>query len=248
MGTAVMPSRDTPPVFQSAECIFNRMPPLVQRLIKGKYSVSGSSGGCGLSSPGFRRFPQPTRVITSVCQKRTGIGNKALENGRTPVAADLPFSQQKRDRTPMPGHKQYGVWNSDILLFVLQDVENLLFEQACRRVVSLEMDGVDHQGSIKRCFICQSNESLIENTESAPPDKAIVQGFVGAVLVRSIFPLKSVPDDADNAADDTPVIHTGSTVRTGKERFDTLQLTFGKIKQRTHGTPPCLLHPLFSFP
>ena len=114
-------------------------------------------------------------------------------------------------------------------------MENPLFEQACRRAVSLEMGGVDHQGAIKRCFICQLNENFIKNTEPAPPDKAIVQRFVGAVLIRCIFPLKSVLDDVDDAADDTPVIHTGNTVRTGKERFDTLQLTFGKIKQGTHG-------------
>lgn len=92
------------------------------------------------------------------------------------------------------------------------------------------MGGVDHQGAIKRCFICQLNENFIENTEPAPPDKAIVQRFVGAVLIRCIFPLKSVLDDVDDAADDTPVIHTGSTVRTGKERFDTLQLGFRKDK------------------
>ena len=36
-------------------------------------------------------------------------------------------------------------------------------------------------------------------------------------------------DDVDDAADDTPVIHTGSTVRTGKEEFDTFQLAFKKI-------------------
>ena len=60
-------------------------------------------------------------------------------------------------------------------------------------------------GSIKRCFICQLNENFIENTEPAPPDKAIVQSFVGAVLIRCILPLKSVLDDVDNAADDTPV-------------------------------------------
>ena len=92
------------------------------------------------------------------------------------------------------------------------------------------MSGVDHQGAIKKWFICQLNENFIENTEPTPPDKANVQRFVGAVLTRCILPLKSVLDDIDNAADGTPVIHTGSTVRTGKERFDTLQLTFGKIK------------------
>ena len=56
-----------------------------------------------------------------------------------------------------------------------------------------------------------------------------------AVLIRNILPLKSVLDDVDDVADDAPVIHTESTVRTGKERFDTFQLVFGKIKQGTHG-------------
>lgn len=101
------------------------------------------------------------------------------------------------------------------------------------------MGGVEHQGAIKRCFVYQLSENFIKNTEPAPSAKAIVQRFVGAVLIKCILPLKSVLDDVDDAADDTPVIHTGSTVRTGKERFDTLQLAFGKIKQGTHGTPPC---------
>ena len=124
-------------------------------------------------------------------------------------------------------------------------MENPLFEQNCRRAVSLEMGGVDHQGAIKRCFICQLNENFIENTEPAPLDKAIVQRFVGAVLIRCILPLKSVLDDVDNAADDTPVIHTGNTVRTGKERFDTLQRTFGKIKQGTGDTSVPPAYPVF---
>ena len=87
----------------------------------------------------------------------------------------------------------------------------------------------------KGVLFCQLSENFVENTEPAPPGKAIAQRFVRAVLIRCILPLKSVLDDVDNAADDTPVIHTGSTVGTGKERFDTLQLTFGKIKQGTHG-------------
>lgn len=103
-------------------------------------------------------------------------------------------------------------------------MENPLFEQACRRAVSLEMGGVDHQGAIKMCFVCQLSENFIKNTEPAPPDKAVVQRFMGAVLIRCILPLKSVLDDVDDAADDTPVILAGSTVRTGKEWFNTLQV------------------------
>lgn len=53
-------------------------------------------------SSGSQRVTQPTRVITSVCQKCIGIGKKVLENGCTFVVADLSFSQQKQDRAPMP--------------------------------------------------------------------------------------------------------------------------------------------------
>ena len=87
-------------------------------------------------------------------------------------------------------------------------MENPLFEQACRRAVSLEMGGVDHQGAIK--------ENFVENTKPAPSDKAIAQRFVRAVLIRCILSLKSVLDDVDNAADDTPVIHTGAPWERGK--------------------------------
>ena len=96
-----------------------------------------------------------------------------------------------------------------------------LFEQTCHRAESLE------GGAIKRRLICQLSKNFVENSEFTPPNKMVVQGW--AVLIRSILPLKSVLDDVDNTAGDTPVIHTGSTVRTGKERFDTLQLAFGKI-------------------
>ena len=100
----------------------------------------------------------------------------------------------------------------------------------------------------KGVLFANSVKIFVENTEPAPPDNAIAQRFVRAVLIRCILSLQSVLDDVDDAADDTPVIYTGSTVGTGKERFDTLQLIFGKIKQGTHGTPPFLLHTLFSFP
>ena len=102
MGTAVITCCDTPPVLQFAECIFNKMPPLTQCLIKGKCYISGSSGWYADCHPlSSQRFPQPTRVITSVCQKRTGIGKKVLENGCTFVVAGLSFSQQKQDGPPV---------------------------------------------------------------------------------------------------------------------------------------------------
>ena len=103
MGTAVIPGRDTSPVLQPAECIFNKIPLLIQRVVKGKCFISSFSGWHADRHPsGFQRFKQPRCVVASVCQKRTVIGEEMLEDGCTLVVADLSFSQQKQDRTPVP--------------------------------------------------------------------------------------------------------------------------------------------------
>lgn len=107
------------------------------------------------------------------------------------------------------------------------------------------MGGVNHQGAIKGRSICQLSENFVENPEFAPSDEPIIQRLVRTVFFRRILPLKPVLDDVNDAADDAPVIDTGNPVRTGKERLDTFELTFGKIKQGTHETPPCPLHTLF---
>ena len=99
MGTAVIPGRD----LQPAECVFNKMSLLVQRVVKGKCFISGFSGWHADRHPsGFQRFTQPRCVVASVCQKRTVIGEEMLEDGCTLVVADLSFRQQKQDRTPVP--------------------------------------------------------------------------------------------------------------------------------------------------
>ena len=102
MGTAVIPGRDTSPVLQPAECIFNKIPLLIQRVVKGKCFISSFSGWHADRHPsGFQRFKQPRCVVASVCQKRTVIGEEMLEDGCTLVVADLSFSQQKQDGPPV---------------------------------------------------------------------------------------------------------------------------------------------------
>ena len=108
MGTAVIPGRD----LQPAECVFNKMSLLIQRVVKGKCFISGFSGWHADRHPsGFQRFTQPRCVVASVCPKRTGIGAEMLEGGCTLVVADLSFSQQKQDRTPMPvtNNMEFGI-------------------------------------------------------------------------------------------------------------------------------------------
>ena len=112
MGTAVIPGRDTSPVLQPAECIFNKIPLLIQRVVKGKCFISSFSGWHADRHPsGFQRFKQPRCVVASVCQKRTVIGEEMLEDGCTLVVADLSFSQKKQDRTPMPAtnNMEFGI-------------------------------------------------------------------------------------------------------------------------------------------
>ena len=103
MGTAGIPGRDTSPVLQPAECIFNKMSLLIQRVVKGKCFIFVFPVWHTDRHPsGLQRFTQPHCAIASVCQKRTVIGEEMLEDGCTLVVADLSFSQQKQDGTPMP--------------------------------------------------------------------------------------------------------------------------------------------------
>ena len=86
---------------------------IIQRVVKGKCFISGFSGWHADSHPssGLQRFTQPRRVVASVCQKRAVIGEEMLEDGCTLVVADLSFSQQKQDRTPMPvtNNMEFGI-------------------------------------------------------------------------------------------------------------------------------------------
>jgi len=99
----------------------------------------------------------------------------------------------------------------------------------------------------KGVWFANFGEEPAENTEPAPPDEPIVQRLVRTIFRGSILPLKSMFDNVKNAADDVPVIGTGDTVRAGKERADPFHLAFGKVKQGTHATPPCLQIPCFHF-
>ena len=54
-------------------------------------------------------------------------------------------------------------------------------------------------------------------------------------------------DDVYDAADDASVIDTRGTVRTGKERFDTLQLAFRKDKTGyAYDTSMSSVYPVFT--
>ena len=75
---------------------------VIQLLIERKGFISGFAGkDAGRHALGFQRFPQPHVVISSVCQKDTVIGKKALENGRPLVITALSFGLQKQEKALM---------------------------------------------------------------------------------------------------------------------------------------------------
>ena len=59
----------------------------------------------------------------------------------------------------------------------------------------------------------QGGEDPAEHTHPAPPNKAVVDVLVRAILTRRITPAKTVADDEDNRADNPTVIHTGHAMR-----------------------------------
>ena len=88
----------------SLECIFNKMPLLIQRVVKGKCFISDFPGRYADCHPsGFQRFTQPRCVIASVCQKRTVVVGGGGAGGWLHPCSRRPVLQSaKQDRTPMP--------------------------------------------------------------------------------------------------------------------------------------------------
>ena len=60
---------------------------------------------------------------------------------------------------------------------------------------------------------CQRRENLVEHTQAAPMDEAVVDRLGWPVLGRRIAPPQTVPDHEDDAADDPPIINPRHTMR-----------------------------------
>ena len=80
-------------------------------------------------------------------------------------------------------------------------MENPLFEQACRRAVSLEAGGVEHQGAIKSRLICNLLKIFLITPILLHLTKRLYRGLCGPYSSGASFPLKSVLDDVDDAAE-----------------------------------------------
>lgn len=178
------------------------------------------------------------RLPKTYCYRGGGTGEWL------PLFAELSFSQQKQDRTPMPVTNNMEFGFSPPFVRPIRHGESPYWA-GLRRAVNLEMGGVDHQGAIKKCFICQLNENFIKNTEPNPPVKRLSAFCAGRT--HQMHPSTAVRAWWRRWCRWRHACHPHGE-QTGKERFYTLQLTFGKIKQGTRGIPQCLLHTLFFFP
>ena len=74
--------------------------------------------------------------------------------------------------------------------------------------MGFEVGRINHQPAVfPRCF-CQLGKDVVEDTQTAPAHKTIIQGFVRPILTGSVFPLQAVLNDINDAADNFQVIDT----------------------------------------
>ena len=118
MGTAVIPGRDTSPVLQPAECIFNKIPLLIQRVVKGKCFISVFRVACDRHPSGFQEI-QATTLRRSPSAKNVLLSGRKCWRMAAPLSSLTCPSVSKAGQDAHARHKQYGIWNSGQLLFVL---------------------------------------------------------------------------------------------------------------------------------
>lgn len=102
-------------------------------------------------------------------------------------------------------------------------------------MVRLQVRGVDHKSLRCAMLTRQTGKYLLENSASAPTHKPIVEGLVGAVALRRIFPFQPVADHVNDPANNPPIVNPWLTVRSGKMRSDARHLLIGQRKQLSHG-------------
>src|SRR5947209_6395963 len=80
----------------------------------------------------------------------------------------------------------------------------------------LQMRGVDHDPLRLAAFGRQCGEYLVEHTQPAPTDEAVIDRLMRTVFLRRVAPAHSVLDYKHDGADDAPVIHPSDPMRERK--------------------------------
>ena len=75
------------------------------------------------------------------------------------------------------------------------------------------MSGIDHQACCLAALLNELCKDFVENAQTTPTDKAVVESFIWPIFTRSISPLQTMLDDIDDPADDTRVINSGDSMR-----------------------------------
>src|SRR3546814_5322409 len=86
-------------------------------------------------------------------------------------------------------------------------------------VCSSDLGRIDHQ-LIRLTALCRkAREDLVEYTQPAPADEAVVDRLWWTVFRRRIAPPQAVPDHEDDTADDPAVIDPRHAVRQWEMRL-----------------------------
>ncbi len=70
----------------------------------------------------------------------------------------------------------------------------------------VQMRRVEHDALGLWTFGGEADENPVEDAKPAPANETVVECLVRPVALGRILPLKAVPDDVDNAADDASVV------------------------------------------
>src|ERR1700677_1181559 len=79
--------------------------------------------------------------------------------------------------------------------------------------MGLQMRGVDHDPLRFAALARQLSEDLVEHTQTAPADEAIVDRLMRAISRRSVAPAQPVLDHEHDGADDPPIVYPRDPMR-----------------------------------
>lgn len=89
-------------------------------------------------------------------------------------------------------------------------------------------------------FASQFREYLVEHAHTAPANEPVVDRLVRNIFARCVAPSQPIPDDEDDPADHTPVIHPCDPVRQGKKGLIRRICASESKNKSAMATPPCV--------
>ena len=97
-----------------------------------------------------------------------------------------------------------------------------------------EMGGVDHDPLGLACLACELGKDLVEHTQAAPSNEAVVDRLVWPLTLGRIAPHQAVLDGVNDSGNNPPIINPGYPVQQRKKWLDPAYLRLAQQKRHVH--------------